>query len=76
MKVQYPEIVSFSVANAVYTQTDNLEQDTVQVLFIHWSEKPEDKTVSSKVKQWMQVRLSVPTLELRETVAEKMNASS
>ena len=76
MKVQYPEIVSFSVANAVYTKTDDLEQDTIPVLFIHWSEMPEDKTVSSKVKQWMQVRLSVPNLELRETVAEKMNAPS
>lgn len=67
IKVQYPGIESFSVANAVYTQTESLKQDTIPVLFLNWETIPTDTTVSFRVAEWLKIRLSLPQIKVYET---------
>lgn len=59
--VQYPMIESFAVANAVYTHTQSLSQDTLPVLFVRWSAGP-DMLVAGKMTDWLRVRLEQPAL--------------
>ena len=59
--VQYPMIESFAVANAVYTHTQSLSQDTLPVLFVRWSAGP-DTLVAGKMTDWLRVRLEQPAL--------------
>ena len=67
MKIQYPSIESFSIANAIYTQTATLKQDTIPVLFINWHTKPSDSLTAQRVADWLEVRLELPPLQLYET---------
>lgn len=64
--VQYPTVESFSVVNAVYTHTQNLQQDTVPVLFVNWTEEP-DSMANYHLSQWLKVRLDLSQLEVYST---------
>lgn len=66
MYVQYPEIESFSMANAIYTHTSTLQQDTIPVLFINWYEHTDHQT-AEKVGNWLKIRLDIDYLEIHET---------
>lgn len=67
INVQYPNIESFSIANAIYTQTETLKQDTIPVLFINWHNKPTDSITTQRVAEWLKVRLGLYTLKIYET---------
>lgn len=66
INVQYPEIESFSIANAIYTQTSTLHQDTIPVLFINWHHHT-DSVTTRRVANWLEVRLGVDKLKVYET---------
>lgn len=61
--VQYPDVHSFSVVNAIYTRTATLEQDTVPILFVNWQQEG-FKTEAEKLAEWLRVRLEMEKLEI------------
>ena len=67
IRIQYPDIESFSITNAIYTQTETLTQDTIPVLFINWRTMPADSLTIQRVSGWLKVRLGLPSLKIYET---------
>ncbi len=67
ISVQYPEIESFSVINAIYTDVLELKQDTVPTLFVNWKQVP-DSIRNEQFSKWLQIRLNLPLLDIKSDV--------
>lgn len=61
LKVQYPDIISFS-AQPMYVQTDSVQQDA-WISIIRFSQKPTGLD-AQKMEAWLRVRLHQPGLKL------------
>ncbi|HCY89489.1 MAG TPA: DUF389 domain-containing protein [Chitinophagaceae bacterium] len=61
LKVQYPDIISFS-AQPMYVQTDSVQQDA-WISIIRFSQKPTGLD-TQKMEAWLRVRLHQPGLKL------------
>lgn len=63
--VQYPHIVSVSIANMTYTKTSTLETTTVPTLYLQWEKKPDPKD-RTQIVNWLKVRLGVEEIKVIE----------
>lgn len=64
--VQYPNVEKFSVTHVITTQTSDLKQDTIPVLFVEW--KGDSDTIQNQaLSNWLKVRLDIPKLQVRST---------
>lgn len=63
ISAQYPFVSCFSINNAIYSNPNTLENDTLPTMLLTWKTKP-NATTLQQLETWLRIRLDLDTLKI------------